>query len=102
MCVASTCRALDEAIQYDSHSSAPDSGNSFENENEEHSVIPTTSGTEMYFLLVNVPNLVDQLDKNQSFFKIRVCIFIISLLCIFTFTRNNFTKKWLLKLCQSP
>ena len=46
-----------------------------------------------YFLLVAVPSLVDQLDISQSFFKIRACILIISLLCIFAFISNNFTKK---------
>ena len=51
ICVASTCRATDEKIQYDSDLSTSDSGNSFENENEEHSIIPTTSGTEMLFLV---------------------------------------------------
>ena len=46
-----------------------------------------------YFLLVAVPSLVDQLDISQSFFKIRACILIISLLCIFAYISNNFTKK---------
>ena len=41
----------DEEIQYDSVSSVFDSGNSFENENEEHSLIPPASGTEMLFLV---------------------------------------------------
>ena len=46
-------------MQYDSDSSVSDSGNSFENENEEHSVIPTASGTKMlFFVLVDIPNLV--------------------------------------------
>ena len=39
----------EEEIQYDSDSSASDSGNSFENENEEHWVIPTALITEMLF-----------------------------------------------------
>ena len=75
----------DEEIQYDSDSSVSDNGNSFENENEEHSIIPTTSGAEMLFLVGG--------HITQSFFKIRTCIFIISLFCIFTFTSHNFTKK---------
>ena len=41
----------DEEIHYDSESSVSDSGNSFENENEEHLVISTASGTEMLFLV---------------------------------------------------
>ena len=49
-----------------------------------------------YFFLVDVPNLVKQLDITQSFFKIRVCIFIISLFCIFAFRSNNFTKNYIL------
>ena len=40
----------DAEIQYDSDS-VSDSGNSFENENEEHSDIPTASGTESLFLV---------------------------------------------------
>ena len=41
----------DEEIHYDSESSVSDSGNSFENENEEHLVTSTASGTEMLFLV---------------------------------------------------
>ena len=86
----------DEEIQYDSDSSVSDSGNSFENENEEHSVITTALGTEMSFLVGGLsPNLVAQLDITQSFSKISACIFIISLFCILAFTNN---KKYLLKL----
>ena len=41
----------DEETQYDSDSSVPNSGYSFENENEDHSVIPTALGTEILFLV---------------------------------------------------
>ena len=41
----------DEETQYDPESSVSDSDSSFENENEEHSVISTASGTEMLFLV---------------------------------------------------
>ena len=54
-CVTSTCRAIDEEIRYDSDSSVSDSGNSFENENEKHSAIPTASGTEILFLIGGHP-----------------------------------------------
>ena len=84
----------DEEIQYDSNSSVSDSDNSFEN--EEHSVIPTALGTEMSFLVGGLsPNLAAQLDITQSFLKISVCIFIISLFCTLEFTNN---RKYLLKL----
>ena len=42
---------LDEEIQYDSDSSVSDSGNSFDNKNAEHYVIPTASGTKILFLV---------------------------------------------------
>ena len=54
-CVTSTCRATDEEIRYDSDSSVSDCGNSFENENEKHSAIPTASGTEILFLIGGRP-----------------------------------------------
>ena len=54
-CITSTCRAIDEEIRYDSDSSVSDSGNSFENENEKNSAIPTASGTEILFLIGGRP-----------------------------------------------
>ena len=54
-CVACSCRATHEEIKYDSDSSVSDSGNSFENENEKHSAIPTASGTEILFLIGGRP-----------------------------------------------
>ena len=41
----------DEEIQYGSESSVSDSGNSFENKDEEHSIFSTASRTEMSFLV---------------------------------------------------
>ena len=57
----------DEEIQYGSDSSVSDSGNSFENENEEHSVIPTASGTEMLLLVGGLSKSGQTIRYNSKF-----------------------------------
>ena len=54
----------DEEIQY---SSVSDTGNSFENKNEEHLVIRTASGTEMLFLLGGRSKFGQTIRYNSKF-----------------------------------
>ena len=58
----------DEETQYDSDSSMSDSGNSFKNKNEEHSVISTASGTEMLFLVGGCSKFCRTIRYNSKFF----------------------------------
>ena len=75
----------DEEIQYGSDSSVSDSGNSFENKDEKHSVFPTASRTEMLYLdgerskfgrtvRYNSKFLENQSFYFYNFFVLRLCI----------------------------
>ena len=59
----------DKQIQCDSDSWVSDSSNSLENENEEHSVIPTALGTEMSFLIGRHSKFGRTSRYNSRFFK---------------------------------
>ena len=59
----------DEEIQYGSDSSVSDSGNSFENKDEEHSVFPTASRTEMLFLVGERSKFVRTIRYNSTFLE---------------------------------
>ena len=59
----------DEEIQYGSDLSVSDSGNSFENKDEEHSVFPTASRTEMLFLVGERSKFVGTIRYNSTFLE---------------------------------
>ena len=82
-----------EEIQYGSGSSVSDSAIQLKMKMKSIQLFQLLRELKCYFLLVDVPNLVEQLDITQSFVKIRTCIFIISLFCLFAFASSNFTKK---------
>ena len=76
-------------ILYDSDSSVSDGAIHLKMRMKSIQLFQLIRKLKCYLLLVDVPNLVEQLDITQNFFKIRACIFITSLFCPFTFTSNN-------------